>query len=69
MKEEDAHAFHEWIKYDLQYVDEQSMWMDIKIILATITKMLSVAKGLILKHPKKKWAPALPAALQRRDFS
>jgi lipopolysaccharide/colanic/teichoic acid biosynthesis glycosyltransferase len=52
VKAEDAHAFHEWIKYDLQYVDEQSMWMDIKIILATITRMLSVAKELLLKHPK-----------------
>ena len=28
--------FHEWIYYDLTYVREFSLWLDLKILLATI---------------------------------
>ncbi|MFT3785619.1 MAG: sugar transferase [Tepidisphaeraceae bacterium] len=35
--------FQEWIRYDLEYVEKQSMWLDLKIIWATI-KMI-IAKG------------------------
>jgi len=29
-------AFHNWIKYDVQYVRNQTLWLDIKILLRTI---------------------------------
>ena len=46
IKEKDAHAFHEWIQYDLQYVDERSLWLDLKIFLGTFLKVLKMAKDL-----------------------
>lgn len=33
-------AFHDWIRYDLYYVRNQSLWLDIKIILKTIKVVL-----------------------------
>lgn len=47
IKEKDAHAFHEWIRYDLQYVDESSLWLDFKIILGTFLKVFGIVKDLI----------------------
>lgn len=46
IREKDAHAFHEWIRYDLQYVDERSLWLDFKIIIGTFLKILSMGKAL-----------------------
>jgi lipopolysaccharide/colanic/teichoic acid biosynthesis glycosyltransferase len=36
--------FQEWIKYDLEYVEKCSFWLDIKIIYRTIEQIIS--KGL-----------------------
>jgi len=33
--------FHEWMKLDLQYIDNWSLWLDIKIIFKTIPAVLS----------------------------
>lgn len=33
--------FHEWIKLDLEYIDNWSLWLDFKIILKTIPAVLS----------------------------
>jgi len=43
IKEKDAHAFHEWIRYDLQYVDERSLWLDLKILFGTVVKIFGIA--------------------------
>ena len=32
--------FHDWIRYDVEYVMNQSLWMDIKILLRTIKVVL-----------------------------
>ena len=48
IKEKDAHAFYEWIRYDLQYVDERSLWLDFKIILGTFLKVFRMASRVIL---------------------
>ncbi len=32
--------FQEWIKYDLEYVEKRSWWMDVKIIWQTVANML-----------------------------
>jgi lipopolysaccharide/colanic/teichoic acid biosynthesis glycosyltransferase len=32
--------FQEWIKYDIEYVENRSLWFDIKIILGTVSAML-----------------------------
>ena len=29
-------SFHDWIRYDVYYVKNQSLWLDIKILLRTI---------------------------------
>jgi hypothetical protein len=34
--------FHQWIYYDLLYVQNQSLWLDVKILVATV---LSLARG------------------------
>jgi lipopolysaccharide/colanic/teichoic acid biosynthesis glycosyltransferase/dTDP-glucose pyrophosphorylase len=49
VKEKDEHAFHEWIQYDLQYVDERSHWLDLKIFLGTFLKVLNMAFDMV-KH-------------------
>jgi lipopolysaccharide/colanic/teichoic acid biosynthesis glycosyltransferase/dTDP-glucose pyrophosphorylase len=33
-------SFHDWIKYDLSYVKNQSFWLDIKILFKTISVVL-----------------------------
>jgi lipopolysaccharide/colanic/teichoic acid biosynthesis glycosyltransferase len=33
--------FQEWIKYDLEYVEKRSWWMDLRIIWQTVANMLS----------------------------
>ena len=33
--------FREWMKYDIQYVDDWSMWLDTKLLLRTIPAVLS----------------------------
>ena len=48
IKEKDSHAFYEWIRYDLQYVDERSLWLDFKIILGTFLKVFRMAKRVVL---------------------
>ena len=47
VKAKDAHTFHEWIKYDLQYIDERSLWLDMKIIFHTFLKVLNVKKPAV----------------------
>jgi len=32
--------FHRWIELDLQYISEQSVWQDIKILLKTIPAVI-----------------------------
>jgi lipopolysaccharide/colanic/teichoic acid biosynthesis glycosyltransferase len=32
--------FQEWIKYDIEYVEHRSMWMDLKIIFASAAFVL-----------------------------
>jgi lipopolysaccharide/colanic/teichoic acid biosynthesis glycosyltransferase len=32
--------FEDWIKLDLEYIDDWSLWLDIKIIFKTIPVML-----------------------------
>jgi lipopolysaccharide/colanic/teichoic acid biosynthesis glycosyltransferase/NDP-sugar pyrophosphorylase family protein len=38
----DRHFFHDWIRYDLQYVDERSLWLDIKVVILTLLKILKI---------------------------
>ncbi len=33
-----TNSFHDWIRYDLKYVDERSFWLDMKLIFATVLK-------------------------------
>lgn len=33
-------SFHETLKYDVEYVENRSFWLDLKIILATIKKII-----------------------------
>lgn len=33
-------SFHDWIRYDVQYVKNRSLWLDIKILLKTIPVVL-----------------------------
>ena len=47
VNEKDAHAFHEWIRYDLRYVDERSLWLDFKIMLGTFLKVCAMGKALV----------------------
>jgi lipopolysaccharide/colanic/teichoic acid biosynthesis glycosyltransferase len=47
IKEKDTHAFHEWIRYDLQYVEEHSLWLDFKIMLGTFLKVSAMGKALV----------------------
>ncbi len=42
IKGKDTHFFHDWIRYDLKYADERSMWLDIKIIFLTLLKVLKI---------------------------
>jgi lipopolysaccharide/colanic/teichoic acid biosynthesis glycosyltransferase len=35
----DTNWFHDWIRYDLKYVDERSLWLDMKIVLLTALKV------------------------------
>jgi lipopolysaccharide/colanic/teichoic acid biosynthesis glycosyltransferase len=50
IKEKDAHTFHEWIEYDLQYVDERSLWFDLKILCGTLRKILISFEEAALKR-------------------
>lgn len=34
------HDFHEWVRLDLEYIDNWSLWMDFKILLLTIPAVL-----------------------------
>lgn len=36
--------FNEWMRLDLEYIDNWSIWLDLKILLATIPVVL-IAKG------------------------
>ncbi|MBI5116499.1 sugar transferase, partial [Candidatus Poribacteria bacterium] len=38
----ESNWFHDWIRYDLKYVDERSLRLDTKIILVTVLKMLKM---------------------------
>jgi lipopolysaccharide/colanic/teichoic acid biosynthesis glycosyltransferase/dTDP-glucose pyrophosphorylase len=40
IKSKDHHNFHEWIRYDLQYVDECNFLLDLKIVFLTFLKTL-----------------------------
>lgn len=42
VKGRESHFFHDWIKYDLQYVDECSFLLDLKIIFLTLLKSLKI---------------------------
>ena len=33
--------FEEWVKLDVEYIDNWSLWLDIKILLRTIPVVLS----------------------------
>jgi lipopolysaccharide/colanic/teichoic acid biosynthesis glycosyltransferase len=33
--------FHDWVKLDLEYIDNWSLWLDFKILLKTIPAVLS----------------------------
>ena len=39
--------FHEWIRYDTFYVQNQSMWIDIKILIKTIWKVFRIGRKTI----------------------
>jgi lipopolysaccharide/colanic/teichoic acid biosynthesis glycosyltransferase len=39
-----THSFHDWIRYDLQYVDECCLWLDMKVILITFAKAIRALK-------------------------
>jgi len=34
-------TFRRWIELDLQYINEQSLWSDIRILLSTIPAVIS----------------------------
>lgn len=40
-KEEGRNGFEEWIDMDIKYIDSQSLWLDIKILLKTIPAVIS----------------------------
>jgi len=35
--------FHDWIRYDVSYVKNQSLWLDIKILAKTVKAVLKMA--------------------------
>jgi lipopolysaccharide/colanic/teichoic acid biosynthesis glycosyltransferase len=48
--------FHQWIEYDLLYVQQASPWLDLKILLATVVTLL-------MRRPiPASWLVRLPAA-------
>ncbi|MBI4831905.1 MAG: sugar transferase [Candidatus Lindowbacteria bacterium] len=38
----ESNWFHDWIRYDLRYVDQRSLWLDTKIVFVTALKMLKI---------------------------
>ena len=36
----DIHSFDDWVKLDLEYIENQSLWLDLKILLQTIPAVL-----------------------------
>jgi lipopolysaccharide/colanic/teichoic acid biosynthesis glycosyltransferase len=34
------HSFEEWVRMDLRYIDNWSLWLDFKILLRTIPAVL-----------------------------
>jgi lipopolysaccharide/colanic/teichoic acid biosynthesis glycosyltransferase len=42
VKGKDTNYFHDWIRYDLQYVDECSFLLDLKVIFLTLLKSLRI---------------------------
>jgi lipopolysaccharide/colanic/teichoic acid biosynthesis glycosyltransferase len=37
----EINKFDEWVRLDLEYIDQWSLWLDVKIILKTIPAVLS----------------------------
>jgi lipopolysaccharide/colanic/teichoic acid biosynthesis glycosyltransferase len=60
MKDKDSHVFYEWIRYDLQYVDERSHWLDFKIIVGTCLKVFHMARRIFRNKVLKKIAKKTP---------
>jgi len=42
VKGKETHFFHDWIRFDLQYVDESSLFLDLKIMFLTFLKTIRV---------------------------
>jgi lipopolysaccharide/colanic/teichoic acid biosynthesis glycosyltransferase len=40
-----SRLFHDWIRYDVAYVKNQSLWLDIKILFKTIKVVLKGSRG------------------------
>lgn len=40
-----SRQFHDWIRYDVAYVKNQSLWLDIKILFKTIKALLKGSRG------------------------
>jgi lipopolysaccharide/colanic/teichoic acid biosynthesis glycosyltransferase len=39
----DVKSFKEWVRLDLEYIDNWSLWLDVKILLKTIPVVLTGA--------------------------
>jgi lipopolysaccharide/colanic/teichoic acid biosynthesis glycosyltransferase len=35
--------FHDWIRYDVSYVKNQSLWLDIKVLSKTLKAVLKMS--------------------------
>jgi lipopolysaccharide/colanic/teichoic acid biosynthesis glycosyltransferase len=54
-----AGDFHQWIEYDLLYVQHQSLWLDLKILAATV-----ITLGGKLAHVDASWLVKQSAAVE-----
>ena len=41
----DGTDFQEWIKYDIEYVEKRTFWLDLNIIFRTFSLMLGKVSG------------------------
>jgi len=58
--------FHQWIEYDLLYVQQASPWLDLKILLATVVTLLMrrpIPASSLVRLP----APPVPVAVSKES--
>ena len=48
IKGRDAIGFDTWMKLDLEYIDNWSLWLDLKIIFLTIPKVVGARGGQLI---------------------